>query len=587
MAKPLKRRLAAVLVLDVAGYSRLMQGDEEGTHARVSGLLREVVEPRIAEYHGRIVKGTGDGALVEFASVIDATRCAIAIQKAMREIAIDLPADQRVQFRIGINLGDVIVEPTEIYGDGVNIAVRLEGIAEAGGICVSEIVADQVGDRLGARFIDMGQKNLKNIARPVRIFRVALDDVGVPTRRGGTVALPGLEDRPAIAVLPFANLSGDPEQEYFADGLTEDIITALASWRSFPIIARNSMFTYKGRTIDVRTIGREVGAHYVVEGSVRRQTSHMRISAELIDVETNHCLFAERYDREVTDIFAVQDEIRNSILGALEPELVRLEMDRAARAPRLFSAYDYLQRGLWHHYRYTDEDNLSAQDFLRKSLEVAPNYAEAAAALAVTLVHRALHGWETSTEPLLDEALTLARRAVSLDRNSPQARYALALSYLNTGHILMAIPEMEEVIRLHPSHAVAWANLGNLRNYVNQPERATQSVLTALRLSPNDPRQFIWMAALAGSHYLNGRYVEAIEAGQRGYALKPDFVAPLRYVVASLGQMGRRAEAQDLVSILRQKDGDLAGTEAYLRRYYVDHDALQRILDGLTLAGFA
>src|SRR5579864_133138 len=341
MAKPLKRRLAAVLVLDVAGYSRLMQGDEEGTHARVSDLLREVVEPRIAEYHGRIVKGTGDGALVEFASVIDATRCAIAIQKAMREIEIDLPADQRVQFRIGINLGDVIVEPTEIYGDGVNIAVRLEGIAEAGGICVSEIVADQVGDRLGARFIDMGQKNLKNIARPVRVFRVALDDVGVPTRRGGTVALPGLEDRPAIAVLPFANLSGDPEQEYFADGLTEDIITALASWRSFPVIARNSMFTYKGRTIDVRTIGREVGAHYVVEGSVRRQTSHMRISAELIDVETNHCLFAERYDREVTDIFAVQDEIRNSILGALEPELVRLEMDRAARAPRLFSAYDY------------------------------------------------------------------------------------------------------------------------------------------------------------------------------------------------------------------------------------------------------
>jgi len=582
----LKRRLAAVLVLDVAGYSRLMEADEEGTHARVLAVLRDLVEPSVALHRGRVVKQTGDGVLVEFASVLDAARCAVAIQQAMRARAADEPEARRINLRIGINLGDVIVEPPEIYGEGVNIAVRLEGLAEPGGICVSQIVADQVGDKLDFPFIYMGEHRLKNITRPLRVFRISLASTAFGAGKVPGAMLSGFKDRPAIAVLPFENMSGDPDQEYFADGLTEDIITALASWRSFPVIARNSTFTFKGRGLDVRTIGRELGAHYVLEGTVRRQAARVRITAELIEAETNHCVFADRYDRDVVDIFSVQDEIGTSIVGALEPELLRVETDRAAHSQQLFSAYDFLQRGVWHHYRYTEEDNVSAQEFFRRSLEIDPGYAQALAALAITLIHSVLHGWEKNDAKVLDDALRLARRAVSLDQRAPQARYALALACFHTENIALAMREMEEVIRLHPSHAVAWANLGNLCNYLNQPERALESVLTALRLSPNDPRQFIWMPVLAGGYYLSGRYEEAIEAGKRGHAMKPDFVAPLRYVVASLGQMGRSAEAQTFLPLLREKDDTLAKTEAYLRRYYVDETALHRILDGLAKAGF-
>ncbi len=582
----MKRRLAAVLILDVAGYSLLMGDDEEGTHARVTAVLREVVEPALVEHDGRIVKKTGDGMLVEFGSVVDAARGAVAIQKAMRKRHVEQPLDRSIAFRIGINLGEIIVEADDIYGDGVNIASRIQALAEPGGICVSQIVADQIGDKLGLAFLDIGEHELKNIARPLRVFRVKLPENGMPTAGPPMRTIPGFRDRPAIAVLPFTNMSGDSDQEYFADGLTEDIITALASWRSFPVIARNSVFTYKGRNIDLRAVGRELGAHYVLEGSVRRQESRVRITAQLVEAETNHHVFADRYDRDVTDVFAVQDEIETSIVGAIEPELLRAESDRAASAPQLFSAYDFLQRGLWHHYRYTAVDNLEAQEFFRKSLAIEPNYAQAAAALAVTLVHRVMHGWQADDGSLKSEAASLAQRAVSLDPRAPQARYALALSYMHTTHIHLAIREMEEVIRLHPSHAVARANLGNLYNYVNQPDRARESVLMAMRLSPNDPRKFIWMPALAGSYYLAGRNDEAIDAGRHGHAMKPDYPAPLRYVIAALGQSGRAAEAKELLPVLRQNDGDLAGTEAYLRRYYVDETALNLILDGLRKAGF-
>jgi adenylate cyclase len=504
----------------------------------------------------------------------------------MRQRHAEQPSDRGIAFRIGINLGEIIVEADDIYGDGVNIASRIEALAEPGGICVSQIVADQIGDKLGLAFLDIGEHELKNIARPLRVFRVKLPENGTPAAVPPTRTIPGFRDRPAIAVLPFTNMSGDPDQEYFADGLTEDIITALASWRSFPVIARNSVFTYKGRNVNVRTVGRELGAHYVLEGSVRRQDSRVRITAQLIEAETTHHIFADRYDRDVSDVFAVQDEIETSIVGAIEPELLRAESDRAASAPQLFSAYDFLQRGLWHHYRYTAEDNVKAQAFFRKSLAIEPNYALAAAALAVTLLHSIVQRWRQDDSEVAAEALLLAQRAVSLDQRSPQAHYALGASYFHTRNIRNAIREMEDVIRLHPSHAVARANLGNLLNYVNQPELALESVLTAMRLSPNDLRKFLWMPALAGSYYLAGRYEEAIEAGRQGYAMKSDYAAPLRYVAAGLGQLGRQAEAREILPILRRSDGDLTATEAYLRRYYIDETALKLIVDGLRKAGF-
>ncbi len=580
-----KRRLAAVLVLDVVGYSRLMGSDEEGTHARVTAVLRDLVEPLIDECNGRIVKKTGDGALVEFSSVVEATHCAVSIQRAMGKRDLEGPADRRIAFRIGINLGDVIIDADEIYGDGVNIAVRLEALAAPGDICVSQIVADQVGDKLGFDFVDLGEHELKNIAHPQRVFCVKLSENGRAAPALPRRTIPGFKDRPAIAVLPFTNMSDDHDQEYFADGLTEDIITALASWRSFPVIARDSVFTYKGRNVDLRTVGRELGAHYVLEGSVRRQGTRVRVSAQMIEAETNHHIFADHYDREVSDVFAVQDEIETSIVGAIEPELLRAESDRAVNAPQSFSAYDFLQRGLWHHYRYTADDNERAQEFFRKSLAIEPNYLQATAALAVTLLHRVMHGWQVDDGTLKAEASLLARRAVSLDQRSPQAHYALGLSYMHTTEIRAAIREMQEVIRIHPSDAPARANLGNLYNYVNQPERALQSVLMAMHLSPSDSRQFTWIPPLAGSYYLAGRYDEAIETGLHGYAMKPDYVAPLRYVIAALGQLGRHAEAEELLPVLRRSDGDLAGVQAYLRRYYVDETALNLILDGLKKAG--
>jgi adenylate cyclase len=589
----MKRRLAAVLALDVVGYSRLMGADEEGTHARVMTALRKVVEPRIHDCEGRIIKRTGDGALVEFASVLDAVRCAVAIQREMRARAAGDEQRRRMDFRIGIHLGDMLVEPDDIYGDGVNIAVRLEALAEPGGICVSRVVADQIEGKIKIELVDAGDQTLKNIERPVRVFHVRLpEDGGEPVLivSGDAAAIPpsvpGFRGRPAIAVLPFANLSGDPEQEYFADGLTEDIITALASWRDFPVIARNSVFTYKGRNVDIRTVGRELGAKYVLEGSVRRHGNRFRITGQLIETESNLHVFADRYDREISDVFSVQDEITTSIVGALEPELLRVESGRAASAPHLFSAYDYLQRGLWHHYRYTAEDNISAQDYFRKSLEIDPSYAQAPAALAVTLIHSMVHGWQAEDVKIYAEALDLAQRAVSLDPRSPHGRYALAASYFHTSEIRVAIREMEEVIRLHPSHAVARANLGNLYNYVNQPDRARESVLVALRLSPTDPRKFIWMPALAGSLYLSGRYEEAVESGREGHAMKPDYVAPLRYVVAGLGQLGRASEAAPYLAALRKTDGDLARVRTYLGRYYIDATALDHIIEGLRKGGF-
>jgi len=585
-AERVKRRLAAVLVLDVAGYSRLMGGDEVGTHMRVTAALRDIVEPLVLECDGRTIKKTGDGVLVEFASVVEATRCAAAIQRTMGKRETDEPDERRIAFRIGINLGDVIIESDEIYGDGVNIAVRVEALAEPGGICVTRTVADQVGDKLDVEFTDIGEHELKNIARPVRVFRVGLAAAGKTTALPLSRIIPGFRDRPAIAVLPFANMSGDPDQDYFADGLTEDLITALASWRSFPVIARNSVFAYKGRNVDLRTVSRELGVLYVLEGSVRRQGTRVRIHAQMIEADTNHHIFADRYDREVTDVFAVQDEIETSIVGALEPELLRVERDRIASAPQLFSAYDHLQRGLWHHYRYSAQNNAKAQAFFRSSLAIEPNYAPPAAALAITRVHAIVSGWMEDIEANFAETLSLGQQAVSLDPRDPQAHFALALGYFHTRQIRAAIREMEEVTRLNPSHAAAFAILGNLNNYIDRSKEALRHVKTALRLSPMDPRQFIWMPALAGAYYLIGRYEEAIEAGRRGLSLRPDYLVPIRYVIAGLGQLGRTSEARDLLPDLRRLDPTTEHTRRYLERYYIERTALNRIIDGLTKAGF-
>ena len=350
-----ERRLTAILAADVAGYSRLMGADEEGTLAALKMLRREVADPKIKEHRGRIVNTTGDGLLSEFASVVDAVRCAVEVQREMAARNAGVPAERRIDFRIGVNLGDIIIDENDIFGDGVNVAARLEALAEPGGICVSRVVRDQVRDKLAIPFEDMGEQQVKNIARPVRAYRALLAErADRPSILSETAPPRALPDRPSIAVLPFNNVSGDPEQEYFVDGITEDIITALSKWRWFLVIARNSTFAYKGKSVDLKEVGRDLGVRYVLEGSMRRAGQRVRITSQLIDTATGTHLWAERYDRDLTDIFAVQDDITSRVAAAIEPALSRAESQRViAKRPEHMGAWDYCQRGFWHVHKGT------------------------------------------------------------------------------------------------------------------------------------------------------------------------------------------------------------------------------------------
>jgi adenylate cyclase len=357
MGMGMTRKLVAIMAADVVGYSRLMGGDEAGTLAVLKAHRRELIDPKIAEHQGRIVKTTGDGLLIEFPSVVEAVQCAVEVQRAMQDRNMNVPVDRRIEFRVGINLGDIIMDGDDIYGDGVNVAARLEGLAEAGGVCVSKVVHDQVRDKLDLVFEDLGDRQLKNIARPVHVFRIAV--VGQPATSGKpALALP---DKPSIAVLPFTNMSGDPEQEYFSDGITEDIVTALSRLHWFFVIARNSTFAYKGKPVDVKHLGQDLGVRYVLEGSVRKSGQRVRITSQLIDATTNNHIWAERYDRELSDIFALQDEITASVTAAIEPKLLAAEGIRAeSRSIEDLNAWDLVARAVSHFWRLTAAESTTA-----------------------------------------------------------------------------------------------------------------------------------------------------------------------------------------------------------------------------------
>src|SRR5579863_3449088 len=367
-----ERRLSAILAADVAGYSRLMGIDEEGTLAALKALRRELVDPRIAEHRGRIVKTTGDGLLVEFASVVDAVRCAVDVQREMAGRNTGVPADSRIEFRVGINLGDIIIDGDDIFGEGVNVAARLETLAEPGGICVSRVVRDQVRDKLAFTFEDMGEQQVKNIARPVRAHRIRIDAAAPPP-----LALPG---KPSLAVLPFQNMSGDPEQEYFADGMVEEITTAIARLPWLFVIARNSSFTYKGKSVDVKQVGRELGVRYVLEGSVRKAGNRVRITGQLIDTATGAHIWADRFDGALDDVFEVQDQVASSVAGAIEPKLRLAEIERASRKPtESLDAYDLYLRALAQFHRYTEDGFAATVALLQQALAIDRSYAPAAA----------------------------------------------------------------------------------------------------------------------------------------------------------------------------------------------------------------
>ena len=573
----------------VGGYSRLLPGDEKENFTELRRFLTTVVEPQITEFGGNIFKETADLVLVDFDDVVMAARCAAGLRDAVVEMNQAVPDEQRIAMRIGINFGDVIAEEGDVFGDGVNIAARVGALAKPGSVYVSEMVYSRVADAVDLDFEDLGPQELKNIARPIRVYRLAGETAELSEELvAAAIAIPAdFEDRRAIAVLPFVNFSGDPEQEFFADGITEDIISMLAGWRAFPVIARNSTITYKGKSIDVKKVGEELGARYVLEGSVRKSGRRVRVTAQLIQADTGHHIIAERYDRDLTDLFELQDEITHAIAGAIEPELLKFERERIAeRPPRSEDAYELYQHGMSCYYRNTKADKTEAQAYFRRALAIDPQYPQAIAALSIVVCQLAFLGWADDAEANFAEAYQLGQSAIRLDPRYPNAHFAVGLACIWTRRSERGIAAFEEAIKLNPSFAAAHVLLGQMYLYAGRREEAIERAEKGFRLSPTDPRLFIWLPVLAGAHYQMRHYVEAVEAGRRSWSLNRNWPIGLRYVVAGLGQLDRIEEAQEPLAALKLMDANLEYSAGVFRRNWPDPADVDHLLDGLRKAGF-
>ena len=584
-----KRKLTAILSADVKGYSRLMGEDEKGT-VRTLNTYKEVMTGLIQHHHGRVVNAPGDNVLAEFASVVDTVECAVEIQKELKNRNADLPENRRMEFRIGINLGDVIEDGEQILGDGVNIAARLEGLAEAGGIYLSGTAYDQVENKLSLGYEYLGEQSVKNIAKLVRVYRVRPETRAV-SRGFSAVAsnemmvLP-LPDKPSIAVLPFANMSDDPEQEYFSDGITEDIITALSRFRWFFVIARNSTFTYKGKTVDVKAVAQDLGVRYVLEGSVRKAGSRVRITAQLIDAPTSHHIWAERYDRELKDIFAVQDEITENIVTSIGPEFLSAEMRRAQRRDvRSLDAWDYIMRAAFHHSRYRKEDVAEAQRLLRKAIELDPFKAEGFCLLAFTHLMQVQFGWSESADQSIQEAANAAEKAVALDDRDAWAQAALGLVDLISRRYDDAIQRLKRAIALNRSFANAYGALGQALALVGEYAEADEQINKAIRLSPRDPFLVYWFGHLGLAAFAEGHYDAACQWGAKIIQENPCFPGGHRLLAASYGQLGRTKEAQTALKDLFLLMPGMTIDDVRKQVPFKDPNHMERYVDGLRKAG--
>jgi TolB-like protein/class 3 adenylate cyclase len=573
------RRLAAILAADVAGYSRLMGADEEGTLERLKALRRELLDPMIAEHHGRLVKTTGDGTLVEFASVVDAVRCAVAVQQAMPDRDTGVAVHNRIELRIGINLGDVIVEGDDLYGDGVNIAARVEALADAGGVFVSNTVHDQVRDRLPFVFEDLGEQQVKNITRPVRVYRVR-DAVAMSPSAPGSAPLP-LPDKPSIAVLPFANMSGDPEQEYFADGMVEEIITALSRIRWLFVIARNSSFTYKGQAVDVKRVGRELGVRYVLEGSVRKAGNRVRITAQLIDAASGAHLWADRFDGSLEDVFELQDTVAVSVAGVIEPTLQAAEVRRSSARPTSnLTAYDFYLRALPHQFSFATDRNTLVFDLLGRAIDRDPNYGPALAMAAFLRAQLDVNGWTDDREATRHTAIDLARRALRAAPDDPEvlAPSAFVLAWYGED-IDVAIGLVDRCLDLNPSFARGWYWSAVLRLFAGQPDLAVKHFDASLRLSPRD-RFGAPLTGIGIALFFSRRFDEAAAKLRMAVEQVPTFALPYQFLASCLAHMGQLTEARDIVSQLRSLTPVVVPSGAQFRN--PEHRELY--LSGLRLA---
>jgi len=570
------------LCADVVGYSRLMGVDEAGTLTALKVLRKDVLVPLLAEHGGRLVKLMGDGALVEFASAVNAVACAVALQRGMAARSAEAPDDKRILLRVGINLGDVIAEGTDLYGDGVNVAARLQEIADPGGVCVSGKVHDEVARKIDLAVEDLGMREVKNIAAPLRVYRVALQVAAAP-RPGADLPVP---DKPSIAVLPFANMSGDPTQEYLSDGISDDIITELSRFRELFVIARNSSFQYRGQHVDVRRVGRELGVRYVVEGSVRVAGKRLRVTAQLVDGETGSHLWAQPYDRDLEDIFSVQDDVTQAIVIAIEPELASAERQRARRKPaESLGAWECYQRGLWHAYRYDAEDNAKAQEFFRRAIDLDPNFSSAYAGLAYAIYYGVVVGLFPDPNDQIARALGIAKTAVSLDPNDPFARVALGRVYLMSGEHEASLAELDVALTLTPNYAGAHYGRAHTLWMAGRPEEAIASHDEAMRLSPRDPLMWAFMASKALALSLLGRHEEAVEWARRSQRQSNAAVWSIMAEISALGHLDRADEAKQALAraLAIKPDLSLAFVDSALRFKY-ERDR-QHYIEGLVKAG--
>jgi adenylate cyclase len=574
------RRLAAILGADVAGYSRLMGEDEAGT-AQALREHRAAADPLIAEHGGRIVKTTGDGALIEFGSVVGAVQCALTLQRLMAERNGGVPDDRRMDLRIGVHLGDVLVEDDDILGDGVNIAARLEGIAEPGGICISEDAFRQVRGRVDAEFDDIGQQSLKNITRPLRVYHVRLASTGGAT----TTALP-LPDKPSLAVLPYENLTGDVEQDYFVDGIVEEITTAIARLPWLFVIARNSSFTYKGKAVDLKQVGRELCVRYVLEGSVRKTGNRIRITGQLIDTATGAHIWADRFDGALDDIFELQDQVASSVDGAIEPRLRQSEIERARRKPTgSLDAYDLYLRALAEFHKLSLDGYRACIALLRRVLEIDPSYMPAAGLVGWCRIRQ--RGLGAVTQDEIGEAVGLARQVIASGNDDPDALWMAGFTVAAlAGEPEMGIRAIERALALNPNSAMAWCAEGYAQYFINRPEPAIDAFERAIRLSPLDPFGYGFTAGLAFAHFAARRYEAAIGWADRALGEQPRFPPAVRLKVALCGYLGRLEEGHRWLKRMLELDPGLtiASFQSSIEPY-LPPDIRTNYIEGLRKAG--
>ena len=579
-----ERRLAAIVAADVVGYSRLMEVDEAGTLARLKTVRLELIDPAIAKCRGRIIKTTGDGLLVEFQSVTEALSCAVDFQRRMARRNRDMAASRALLYRIGINLGDVIVDENDIFGDGVNVAARLEALAEPGGICVSAAVRDQVGDRLDVEYADLGEQQVKNINRPIRVFKVLLDKEKEPDAAAAEMrppSAPAAARRPSIAVLPFVNMSGDPEQEFFADGLTEDIITELSRFRQLMVISRNAVFVHKGKPVKAQQIAKEFGVDYIVEGSVRKAADRVRVTVQLIDGETETHVWAERYDRKLEDIFAIQDEVTSSIASTLFGRVEAARHDRVQRKPaENLAAYEQVLAGKVLHHRTNREANARALRALEKAIELDPAYAHAHAWKACVIGQALTYGWCDDPQASFEMVRRELQTALSLDDNDPDVhRILAAVSVIFNEHDKAAYHQ-ERALSLNPNSDLIVVQQGELLTWLGRPEEGVEWIRRAMRLNPYHPERF-W-SHLGRAQYTARLYADAIASFSKLTA--PDHTHHA-FMAAAAAQLGDRTAAAAHAREATQRQPDFT-VEAFLATmHYRQPSDVEHLREGLIKAG--